>query len=182
MGDRLTDQRWPEKLVAQLIPSARREEVLGDLHECHATWGRYVRTVMLVLASRIRRTSDGNVLALCGAVLYFSFFAAAWLTTRQLIYADGGPWRLAIPCAAALLAMVLNDAYADPTRTQFTRLRGPMVAIAAALASQGVLWVAGSWLVLPGEIALRGGASGLVWTLLIRFAFHPPSPSRRGRA
>lgn len=187
MGRRLNERPWPEGLIAPLIPSACREEVLGDLHECNATGGRYlqdaIRTVPLVIASRIRRTSDLRQLSMYAVVLYFSFFTAAWLVARELIYEAAGPWRLAIPCAAALLVMVLNDAYADPSRTRFSRLlRGPMLAVAAALVSQVALWAAGSGLVLPGELVLRGAASGLVWTLIIRFSFQPPSQSRRGQA
>lgn len=187
MGDGLKERRPLETLVAPLIPSACREELLGDLHERNATKGRYVldalRTVPLVIASRIRRTTDRCQLSLCTVGLCFAFFAAAWFSARQLIYEPGGPWRLAIPCAAALLAMVLDDAYANPSRTPFARLlRGPMVAIAAALVSQGALWAASSTLVLPLATVLRGAASGLVWALIIRFSFQPPSQSRQGRA
>jgi hypothetical protein len=187
MGERLNKRSPLEALVAPLIPKACREEVLGDLHERNSTSVRYVldalRTMPLVIASRIRRTSDRCQLSLCTIVLYFSFFTAAWFEARQLIYEPGGPWRLAIPCAAALLGMVLDDAYSDPSRTPFSRrLRGPMVAIGAALVSQGALWAAGSSLFLPLAIVLRGAASALAWTLIIRFSFQPPSQSRQGRA
>lgn len=189
MGDRLNKRSPLEALVAPLIPRACREEVLGDLHErnangdCNAYLRDAILTVPLVIASRIRRTSDLRQLSMYAVVLYFSFFAAAWSDARQLIYDDGGLWRLAIPCAAALLAMVLDDTYANPARTRYARLlRGPMLAIAAALVSQGVLWAAGSDWVLPLAIMLRGCASGLVWTLIIRSRVRPPSEPRRGQA
>jgi hypothetical protein len=189
MGDRLKEPSRLEALVAPLIPRACREEVLGDLHErnpagdCNVFLRDALLTVPQVIASRIRRTSDRCQLSLCTVVLYFSFFTAAWFEARQLIYEPGGPWRLAIPCAAALLAMVVDDAYASSAGTPFSRrLRGPMVAISAALVSQGALWAAGSALVLPPAIVIRGAASGLVWALLIRFSFQPPSQSRRGQA
>jgi hypothetical protein len=189
MGHGLSKRSPLEALVAPLIPSACREEVLGDLHErnptgdCNVYLRDAILTVPLVIASRIRRTSDLRQLSMYAVVLYFSFFAAAWSDARQLIYADGGLWRLAIPCAAALLAMVLDDTYASTARTRYARLlRGPMFAIAAAVVSQGVLRAASSGLVLPLAIVLHGCTSGLVWTLLIRSRVQPPSRPRRGQA
>jgi hypothetical protein len=187
MGHRLNEFIRLEKLIAPLIPRACREEVLGDLHERNATSLHYVldalRTLPFVIASRIHRTSNGNAVSLCAVVLYFSFFAAAWFSARQLVYEDWGLWRLAIPCVAGLLALALDDAYSDPSRTGFLRrVRGPFIAIAAALVSQGVLWIARSALALPLTILPRGAASGLVWILIVRFSFQPPSQSRQGRA
>jgi hypothetical protein len=108
MGDRLIKSSWPEAIVAMLIPPACREEVLGDLHERNTSSARFlmdaIRTVPLVVVSRIRRTSDPRLLVLHAIGLYFAFCMAAWF--------EAGSWRLAIPSAAGLAALVLEDAYA----------------------------------------------------------------------
>jgi hypothetical protein len=185
MGQRLTNSHWPEAIARILIPPACREEVLGDLHERNASCRQYVadaiRTVPLVIWSRIRRTSDGRLLALYAIALYFAFWSAAWYSARPFLQERWGLLLLAVPCAVALMALVLEEAYANPARrSAFWWLRGPMFAIAAAFVSQAALWAAGSSLALPFAIAYRGAASGLVWTLIIRSAFQSLSSSRRG--
>lgn len=185
MGERLTKPHWPEPVVAKLIPPACREEVLGDLHERNVTPRHYVldalRTVPLVIWSRIRRTSDPELLAMYAIALYLCFFAVAWYDVRPLLYERLGLWRLAIPCAVGLVALVLEDAYADPARiSALWWLRGPMFAVAAAFVSQAALWAGGSSLVLPFVIVFRGGVVGFVLTFTLRLLFHPPTRSRRG--
>lgn len=76
MGDRLTKSNWQEAVVARLIPPDCREEVLGDLHERNISFARYLldalHTIPLVVASRIRRTSDPGLLAMYAIVCYTS--------------------------------------------------------------------------------------------------------------
>lgn len=186
VGYRLTKSNWPEAVAAILIPPACREEVLGDLHERNATAWRFtldaVRTVPLVIASRIRRMSEPGLLAMYAIGLFLSFFVAAWFDMRPLVYERWGFSRLAIPCGVELLALLLEDAYARPGHASAMRLlRGPkMLAFAAAFFSQAALWATGSTLTLPFAIVLRGGAAGLALTLTIRSVFQPPSISRRG--
>ncbi|MGP0071990.1 MAG: hypothetical protein ACLPWF_08650 [Bryobacteraceae bacterium] len=185
MGDRLIKSNWSEAIIGILIPPACREEVLGDLHERNASPARYlmdaVRTVPLVILSRIRRTANPELLAMYAIALYLCFFAVAWYDVRPLLYERWGLWRLAIPCAVGLLALVLEDAYANSGRTSgLWWLRGPMFAVAAAFVSQAALWAAGSSLVLPFVIVFRGGAVGFVLTFTVRLLFQPPSKSRRG--
>jgi hypothetical protein len=185
VGDRMTKSNWPEAIAGILIPPACREEVLGDLYERNATPRQYVRdalrTVPLVVVSRVRRTSDLRLLAMYAIVLYFSFYAAAWFEVKPLLYERWGLWRLAIPWAFGMLALALEEAYARPGDASVLRLlRGPVIALSAAFLSQAALWASGSNLTLPLTIVLRGGASGLVWTLVIRSSFQPPSKSRRG--
>ncbi len=184
VGYRVTKSNWPEAIAAILIPPACREEVLGDLYERNATPQQYfcdaLRTVPLVIAGRIRRTSDLRLLAMYAIVLYFSFYAAAWFEVQSLLYEPWGLARLAIPWAFGLLALALEEAYAKPGETSVVRLlRGPIIALSAAFLSQAALWASGSHLALPLAIVLRGGASGLVWILVIRSSF-PPSKSQRG--
>ena len=175
MGDRLTESGWPQAIAAFLIPQACREEVLGDLHERNTSAAGYIldalRTVPMVVASRIRRTADPRLLALHAIGLYFAFYMAGWH--------EAASWRLAIPCAAGLVALVLEDAYAG-RESRMWWVRGPVLAMAAACVSEAMLWAGGSSLALPGAIVIRGSAGSLVWTLLIRVAFQPPSKSRRG--
>lgn len=181
----MSKSNWPEAIAAILIPPASREEVLGDLYERNTTPRQYVRdalrTVPLVIAGRIRRTSDPGLLAMHAIVLYLCFFGAAWFKVPPLLYERWGLWRLAIPCAAGLLALLLEDAYADHRRASPLRvLRGPMFALAGACVSQAVLWADGSPLTLPFSIVLLGGLLALLLTCAIRLLFQPPSISRRG--
>jgi hypothetical protein len=185
VGHRVKKANWPEAIAAILIPPACREEVLGDLYERNVTPRQYVRdavrTVPLVIAGRIRRTSDTGLLAMHAIVLYLSFFGAALFEVPPLIYERWGLWRLAIPCAAGLLAILLENAYSDLSHASALRLlRGPMFALAGACVSQAALWVSGSSLTLPLSIVLLGGLLALLLTFAIRLLFQPPSKSQRG--
>jgi hypothetical protein len=72
-----------EAIVSVLIPPACREEVIGDLHERFKSSSQYavdaLRTVPLVIISRIRRTADPQMLLIQAFALYMSFLGAAWL-------------------------------------------------------------------------------------------------------
>lgn len=131
--------KWIEAAVGPLIPPASREEVLGDLYQRYAGPRRYllhaVRTVPLVILSRVRRTTDPAVLLMEALALYLSFLVAAWYIDRVILGDQWGLWRLAIPVAAALAAMVLRDAYATPgikSRCE-AALRRPVLGAACAL-------------------------------------------------
>ena len=71
-----------EMLAAFLIPPASREEVLGDLHERYKSPGRYLfdafSTAPFVILSRIRRTTDPQLLLMEALLLYASFLVVAW--------------------------------------------------------------------------------------------------------
>jgi hypothetical protein len=68
--------RTAEGIIAAIVPPACREEVVGDLHERYRSQGRYaldaLRTVPLVIVSRIRRTADPQILVIQAFVLYLS--------------------------------------------------------------------------------------------------------------
>lgn len=186
MGDGLNQRTRLEKLIAPLIPRACREEVLGDLHERNPTGDGYLLDAILILplviASRIRRTWEPMSFGLQAAVLYFSFWTAAFLAEPWFLDSFG-LFCLAIPCAAALAALVIEEAYAAPDRAAAERWGLPAaIATVAAFVSQGTLLVFQSPLVLPIVITFRGAAAGLVWMLLIRATLPPRSRSRRGRA
>jgi hypothetical protein len=180
----VTKSSWPEVVAAILIPPACREEVLGDLCERNATPRQYVhdvfRTVPLVIAGRIRRSSDSGLIAMHAIVLYLCFFGAAWFEARRLLDEPWGLWRLAVPCAAGLLALLLHDAYALLPAHPLRLLRGPMFVLAGVCVSQAALWADGSPLTLPLSIVLLGGFLALVLTGVMRLLLQPPPTSRRG--
>lgn len=98
-----------QALVAILLPPASREEVLGDFRELYRSPGQYaflaLRTVPLVILSRIRRTADPALLLLQVLVLYLAFAGAAWPL------ADASELReLAIPAVIARVGMILEVA------------------------------------------------------------------------
>jgi len=159
--------------------------VLGDLYERNVTPREYardaLRTVPLVIAGRVRRTSDPGLLAMHAVVLYLYFFGAAWFKAPALLYERWGLWRLAIPCAAGMLVLLLEGAYADLRDAPALRLlRGPMFALAGACVSQAALWADRSPLTLPFSIVLLGGLLALLLTSAISLLFQPPSTSRGG--
>jgi len=185
VGHRVTKSNWPEAIAAILIPPACREEVLGDLYERNVTPREYardaLRTVPLVIAGRVRRTSDPGLLAMHAVVLYLCFFGAAWFKAPALLYERWGLWRLAIPCAAGMLVLLLEGAYADLRDAPALRLlRGPMFALAGACVSQAALWADRSPLTLPFSIVLLGSLLALLLTSAISLLFQPPSTSRGG--
>ena len=104
-----------EGVVGRLLPSARREDVLGDLRERYTSRGAYVadalRVVPLVLFSQVRRTSDGLLMALEAYTLLLVLRGSPW-PTRGAIWIQLS--RLALPIAAAVAALALRDAYATP--------------------------------------------------------------------
>jgi hypothetical protein len=178
MGDRLIKSNWSEAVVAKLIPPACREEVLGDLHERNPSSARYLvdafRTVPLVILSRIRRTFDARLFAMYAAVVYLQLFGEGWFQARWLV-PD------AIPTIAVLIVLALEEAYAG--RGPISRVslfRGRTLALAAALATEVILHVAGSDLALPWTATLRGSFLGLTWTLPIQMLFKPPTKPQRG--
>lgn len=85
-----------EGIVAMLLPPACREEIVGDLHERFTFPPQYaldaLRTVPLVVLSRIRCTLDLQILVIQAFALCISFWGAAWLADRAFFEH---------PCAAA---------------------------------------------------------------------------------
>src|SRR5260370_21843458 len=143
-----------EETAARLRPAARREEVLADLHERYCSWLQYatdvLSTVPLVIASRIRRTADPQVLLIQAFALYASFLTAAWFKDASLLQAQWGLLRLAIPPGMTLLGLILEDAYATPgRRSPLKLLRGPLLGLGFAAGSQAVSRAGKSDLAVP---------------------------------
>jgi hypothetical protein len=174
-----------ETVVAFFIPPACREEVLGDLHERYGSPGQYIadalRTVPLVILSRIRRTTDPQLLLMEALVLYLSFIGAAWLRGGALLRDDLGLMRLAIPAAMALLGLVLADAYSNPAKRSLrTPVNGALCGVAAAYISQGVLAAGASEYTLPGWTMLYGSGMSLLLISALRMLFPPIAGRRTG--
>ena len=144
-----------ERIVALLVPPACGEEVLGDLYERFRSPGQYfldaLRTVPLVILSRVRRTADPKIALLQAGFLYLSFLGAAWFKDRALLQEQFQLFRLAIPAGAALTGLILADAYATPgLESSWRFLRGPALGIAFSFLSQAVFWT----LALPASVML----------------------------
>ncbi len=164
-----------EMLVAFLLPPVCREHVLGDLHERCSGVAQYImealRTVPLVIASQIRRTTDVVVLFMEAGVLYSAFAAAASFLDPALLTDERGLLRLAIPPAIVLAALVLIDAYADPRkRSPLRPIPGAALAVGFALLSQA----------LPQRIMIAGGSISILLISAMRMLFPPVSDRPQG--
>jgi hypothetical protein len=171
-----------EAIVGILVPPACREEILGDLHERFTSGRQYaldaLRTVPLVIISRIRRTQDPQVLVIQGFALYLSFLCAAWLTDRALLRDQLGHLRLAIPAVMVMLGLILDDVYANSGRRPAVSLaRGPLLGVVLALASQAM---SGRNIALPRWTTLYGCAMGLLLSSAVRMFFTPVAGQLQG--
>jgi hypothetical protein len=151
-----------EMLVGIVIPPACREEVLGDLYERFKSPTQYLAdalcVVPFVILSRIRRTTDLQVLVMEGLLLYASFVSAAWFENRALV---GKQW---IPAAIGLIVLLLDDVWAAPRDRMFPpSIRGVALGAGFACLSQ-----AG---VLPIWINLLSGVVSLVLISGVRILF-----------
>ncbi len=167
-----------ECVVAFLLPPACRESVLGDLYERYTSPRQYlldaVCAVPLVVFSRIRRTTDLRVLLMEASVLYLSFLAAARYMDSGFLSDPRGMFRLAIPPAAVLVALMLGDAYADPRKPSAVKpIRGTALAVGFALFLQALLSMGNRELALPFWILLSGGGASLLLVSALRLLFPP---------
>src|SRR5579864_3664700 len=107
-----------EAIVGLLLPPADREHVLGDLHERCTSPARYILdalgAVPLVIASRIRRTSDPDVFLMEALGLYVAFLGATLIFDGAFLFSHLALLRLAIPAAVILAVSTVAAAYADP--------------------------------------------------------------------
>jgi hypothetical protein len=161
-----------EKIVGIFIPPACREEVLGDLRERNEGAQLFIydalRTVPFVIISRIRRTTDSVVLVMEAFCCYISFLAAAWALDRPMVYRQGGLVRLAIPCAIALLFLVIADSYANPRKRSLMR---PFVSVTIAFV--GVFLVHTVYALLEPKMLAIGSSFSIMFLLMLRMLFPP---------
>jgi len=171
-----------ERLIGIAIPPACREEILGDLHERYAGLPRYLAdslsTVPLVILSRIRRTTDFQVLLMHAFALYLAFWGAAHLQDAAFPEAPLALLRFALPDAVTLLGLMLGDAYATPGRRwPLKPARAPLLGILLALWSQ---WILPADLSLPPWIFWCGAAVGLLLVCGLRMLFPPIADRPQG--
>lgn len=172
-----------ETIVGLLIPPASREHVLGDLRERYISTPQYIgdamRVVPAVIVSRVRRTSDWLLVALQAYTLFLVF------RPQRFAYSMAPNLRLVLPIAAALIALALRDAYANPERpsprdtddafnTALKQSLGAAVlAMAAACVPQALLSffnVGAAWR-LPQSAFVTGVFGGFLMLLPIRVAW-----------
>jgi len=179
--------RWLESLVELLIPPACREYVAGDLHQRYCILGQYlmdaIRTVPLVILSRIRRTTDPQLLLMEAFALYLSFVGTAWWIDPLLLSDEWGLLRLAIPSAVALYALVIAGAYSSPGRRSVVK---PIVhsafALGCAFLSQSILVAIDPSFALPWKTMLYGAGASLMLLSGLRMVFASPEIGPRGGA
>jgi hypothetical protein len=140
-----------------------------------------LRTIPLVIFSRVRRTTDAQVLLMQAFALYISFLAAAWLKDGTLLGEQWGFLRLAIPAGMAMLGLILEDAYAKRGRRQPTNLaRGPVLGIGFALLLQGTFWIGHSGQAVPLWITVYGCGMSLLLSSAVRILFPPATDRLQG--
>jgi hypothetical protein len=171
-GDRVMRPQPPatlERIVGLFLPPACREEVLGDLCERYKTPGQYIGlalvTIPFVILSRIRRTTDAQVLLMEALLLYASFLIAALYTDDSILTRPWGLLRLAVPAVIALAVIVLDDAWALRDRPPEKLI--PAIIIGIAL---GCLTARRA---LPPLLQIWGFLAGLILVSTVRILFRP---------
>jgi len=187
-GDGLME-RGPSRLLEAVagffIPRACREHVLGDLCERYTSPAQYMmdalRTVPLVIISRIRRTTDAQVLLMEAFALYLSYLAAASFLDRQFLTDQRGLLRLAILAAIALVALMVGDAYSDPKKRSLLRpILCAATAIESACLAQALFWAGNRELAVPAWIMIFGSGLSIVLVSGLRLLFRPVTEHPQG--
>jgi hypothetical protein len=150
-----------ETLAGLLIPPACREEVLGDLHERYKSPGRYLfdaaSTAPFVLLSRMRRTTEAQVLIMEALLLYAAFLVSAWHYDSALMKEQWALAGLAIPAGFMLAVVVLEAAWA------------PKILIFGPLLCGWCLKLLLPW--LTWTVSLYGLAAGMFLVSSLRWMF-----------
>lgn len=155
------------------------------MHERYNSAGQYgldaLRTVPLVIVSRIRRTSDPQVRLMQATVLYLSFLGAAWFKDSAFLYEQWGLPRLAVPAGMALLGILLADAYAKAAQPSVQSLvLGLVCGLGLAYLSQAALGTIRPDLAVPGWIMFYGCALSVLLVSALRILFPPASEQPLG--
>jgi hypothetical protein len=174
----LGPSRIAARLVAFFTPPACREEIIGDLHERFKSRRQYaldaLRTVPLVIVSRMRRTVDLQIVVIQAFALYASFLAAAQFGDPAMLREQWGLLRLAIPAAMVVAGLILNDTYTTPRpQPTLSLARGPVLGLLMVLVSQGLFHITSPILALHGWIVFYGCAISLLLSSAIRAIFPP---------
>jgi len=186
VGLRPAPSRLAETLVGWLIPPASREHVVGDLHERYRAPLQYfweaTLTVPMVVASRIRRTTDPGVFLMEALAVYASFLVAAWWQLGvAFLTSENGLVRLSAPTAAALAAVVLAVAYADPQkRWALQPLHQAVLGVGCAFLWEGLVGFAWPEWHVPLGIMIGGGGMSILLLSALRMLFPPDEQKPRG--
>lgn len=168
-----------ENLFRLLLPPACREHVLGDLHERFKSPRQYLAEGLAVLPpviiSRIRRTTDFQVLLIEALALYGSFSAAAvYLGQKAFLYDQAGFALLAIPTTVAEMGLLICNAYTDPAKPLwFKPLMQSAGSIALAFLGQAMIFDTQPSLAIPFSIMLYGSCISLLLVSTLRMLFRP---------
>jgi hypothetical protein len=167
MDRRSTVEARPPALIDTIvrlsIPAPCREHVVGDLWERYRSPGAFlldaIRTVPFVVASQVRRTSK------IGAVLIQAFLLMVGFTVGA-----GGLMVPIVPVVAALLGLVLRDAYKPCVSLSAGQVvRDLAVGAGLVVASQIGLALVRPGLLLPLPAVVSGGvAFGMVFLLRLQ--------------
>ena len=114
--------------------------------------------------------------------LYASFLAAAWkLDQMPFLLEQRGLLRLAIPTAATLVALILEDAYASPgKRSPLMPILEAALGVGFAFLSQTALLVLNQEWAVPLWIMICGGGMSVLLVSTLRMLFPPDSKRPRG--
>jgi len=167
-----------ESIVARLIPPARREEVLGDLHERYRGTMAYVldalRTVPHVVSSQMRRATDWRLLIFEAFTLYVSFLTApAQVGGVSLLFKAETLLPCAIPTIVALIALRFVDAY-SPTdrRTRIVQVAQVALAVAIGMCAEELVRIEDASMALPRSALLQGGVLACFMLWIVRTRMH----------
>ncbi|MBV9505196.1 MAG: hypothetical protein JO323_09360 [Acidobacteriia bacterium] len=163
-----------EAMAAFLIPSACREETLGDMRERYQSPARYLlesaQLIPCVIYSRIRRTADPVVILMEAASMFTAFVIAARWLNPALLFDEVGFLRLAIPAVITLTVTVLVDAYRTPSPYgPLEPLQNSSRGFVASFLAQ--FWL-GSW-ALPAGVFAFGSGSSILLVSTLRLVFPP---------
>jgi hypothetical protein len=157
-----------ETVVTAVVPPACSEEVLGDLHERYTSPLQYaldaIFTVPMVVASRIRRTADPQMVLLEAMAMYLAYLVSAWYWDQTFLVSDQGLMLLAIPAATSLLMLIVGDAYARAGKASQPRI------LVSAILGVGIPLLTA---IVPVAILICGSISSAVLTLALRLMFPP---------
>ena len=165
-----------DRIVRALIPPASREAIIGDLWERYRSPLHYaleaLNVMPFVVASQIRRTWNPPMLGL-QAVTFFVGFGGFAVNAAPL---DIPRWlRAAVPTIAAMIALVLRDAYRSEQNPMRRAALDVLTAVVFVAISQTALFalsanglVSADWLLTVPPRRAVFMAAGLAMVFCLR--------------
>lgn len=159
-----------EAIVGLFLPPVCREEVLGDLRETYSSAWQYaaqaIHVIPCVFFSRVRRTTDVQLLLTQTLLIYGAFLAGGWYSDRRLTLAEWGLLWPAIPTAANIFDLVFEKAWAGGSKWLPRLVWGAALGLGIAVSPFGYLvgWVLAraAAIVFASGVDMRQGAHGSV--------------------